>query len=379
MGTPTMTGPVDEAEHGPRDIIFRGSLDEVQEHYLRNGWTDGLPIVPPTRDRVERFVAASGRDPEASMGVLRPERREATVWSCAVNAVMAGCRPEYMPVLLAIVDAICDPRFHIQDAGSTPGWEPLICVSGPVVERLDFNAGTGVMRVGRQANTSIGRFLRLYMRNIAGLRIPPGATDQAAIGYTFNVALAESDSVVREAGLEPVRHSLGFSVSDSIVVVQSARAVSPPIYTSGDTAEEHLQGLRDVIEATLTPSVYRAYVRQRQSPLIVLSPGVTRLLTSAGLDRLAIQRYFARECWIDVHDVEKFAWRTGLTEFSTVAAARSMDIEIRQSGSAQLVPMFIDPAEIMLVVAGNPGRNQSRAYFDNGQQGTRIVRRVLEV
>src|SRR5213595_534129 len=87
---------------------------------------------------------------------------------------MAGCRPEYMPVLVAIVEAIAEPVFRVEDAGSTPGWEPLVIVSGPIAGALDLNHGQGVMRVGRQANTTLGRFLRLYLRNVAGLRIPPG-------------------------------------------------------------------------------------------------------------------------------------------------------------------------------------------------------------
>ena len=95
---------------------------------------------------------------------------------------MAGCRPEYMPVLVAAVEAMCDPRFRIEDAGSTPGWEPLVIVSGPIIKELDLHSGQGVMRVGRQANTSIGRFVRLYLRNVCGYRIPPGAGDKGSIG-----------------------------------------------------------------------------------------------------------------------------------------------------------------------------------------------------
>jgi hypothetical protein len=111
------------------------------------------------------------------LGALPPELRQVTITNIAVNGVMAGCRPEYMPVLVAVVRCLMDPRFRLEDLTSTFGLEPLI-VSGPVVAALNFNTGTGAMRVGRQANTSIGRFLRLLLRNVGGLRIPPARAMQ---------------------------------------------------------------------------------------------------------------------------------------------------------------------------------------------------------
>ena len=164
------------------DIVFSGGFDAVQEHFHELLWSDGLPVVPPTVDRVERFLAFTARDPGEVIGLLAPERREATVWNVAVNGVMAGCRPEYMPVLLAVVEAIADPRFGLENAGSGIGWEPLVTVHGPAIRELGFNFGSGVRRVGRQANTSVGRFLRLYIRNVAGLRIPPGEYDEGRLG-----------------------------------------------------------------------------------------------------------------------------------------------------------------------------------------------------
>ncbi|MFH1652279.1 MAG: UGSC family (seleno)protein, partial [Chloroflexota bacterium] len=199
LATPVKAAPQGR-EPGPRDIVFKGTLDDVHRFFYRNLWTDGLPVIPPTISRVEQFLRFTDHNPEEVIGVLPPETRQATVWNVAVNGVMAGCRPEYMPILLAAVSAVADPVFRLEDAGSTPGWEPLIILNGPVIKELDFNYDAGVMRVGRQANTSIGRFLRLYMRNVAGLRIPPGQTDKATISYTFNVVLPENEDAVAEMG-----------------------------------------------------------------------------------------------------------------------------------------------------------------------------------
>ena len=134
-------------EPGPKDIIFSGTLDQVNEHFNERLWTDGMPVIPPTVDRIERFLRYTDRAPGEVVGICPPDNREATVWNIAATGVMAGCRPEYMPVLLAVVEAVTDPEFRMQDAGSTPGWEPLVVVSGPIVKALDFNSGASVMRI----------------------------------------------------------------------------------------------------------------------------------------------------------------------------------------------------------------------------------------
>ncbi|MEK7701113.1 MAG: UGSC family (seleno)protein, partial [candidate division NC10 bacterium] len=236
LARPVATTATAAVEPGPSDVLFSGTLDEVQDFFYRNLWTDGLPVIPPTIPRVERFLEFTKRSPGDVIGQLLPENRAATVWSIAVNGVMAGCRPEYMPLLVALVEAIAEPEFRVQDAGSTPGWEPLVIVSGPVARALDLNHGQGVMRVGRQANTSLGRFLRLYLRNVAGLRIPPGAGDKGSIASTFNVALAEDEAAAAGMGWTTFGQDQGFAREDSVVTVQSVVSASPPIYTAGTRA-----------------------------------------------------------------------------------------------------------------------------------------------
>lgn len=151
-----------------RDIVFAGTFDEVQEHFLAQEWSEGLPVVPPTIERVERFLKYTDRAPGEVIGNLLPDNREATVWSVAVNGVMSGCRPEYMPVLIAIVEGMADPVFGVEHLGHTPGTETLIVVNGPIVKELGFNYKQAALRPGFQANTSIGRFWRMMMRNVAG-------------------------------------------------------------------------------------------------------------------------------------------------------------------------------------------------------------------
>lgn len=369
-------GHGDAHEYERRRVLFSGGIDEVNDDYYARGWTDGLPVVPPTVDRIEEFLAQVDRDPGEVLGVLRPENREATPWNCAANAVMAGCRPEYMPVLVAIVEAIADPAFHLQDAGSTPGWEPIVCVSGPIVTSLGFNADAGVMRAGCRPNTAIGRFLRLYMRNVAGLRIPPFATDQAGIGYTFNVVLPESRENVERSGWPSIRSDLGFGADESIVLLQSVRSISPPIYSMGSSPGDHIDAISQVARATIESSVHRAYKSGRQFPLLVMTAGVARVLSGEGLSRRDLGQLIAERCLMPLGDIQLWAERTGSSGFVAERSMRSWGWELTTANGELLAPMIVDPGEVLTVVAGNPGRNQTRVYCDNSPQGQRVVKTI---
>lgn len=369
-----------ELEGAEREsIVFAGTLDEVQEHFMRNLWSDGLPIIPPTLDRVASFLRCTDREPSEVIGILPPEQREATVWSVAVNGVMAGCRPEYMPVLLAIVEAVADPTFRLEDAGSTPGWEPLVVLSGAVAERLDFNSGAGVLKTGRQANTSVGRFVRLFMRNVAGLRIPPGVTDQAAIGYTFNCVLAENDQAISELGWEPFRMDEGFGLDDSSVSVQSVITISPPIYSGGRRAEDHLRTIGTFFGRAIGPWVFLALAHEGWHPLLVMSPSIARVMADDGLTKDDIRAWLYDNVRIPAAELEEHAPQVGHTNFNLerlVAEGKAPEAYLESSDPLRLVPQFVKPEWIGIVVAGSAARNQSRAYVSNHGQGVRTSRRV---
>lgn len=376
--TPAAVGP--EGEPAPGDVVCRGDLDEVQQYFEERGWTDGLPIVPPTRDRVEAFLAHTRRDPGEVLGVLAPEPREATVWSVAVNAVMAGCRPEYLPVLLGIVECLADPVFRVADAGSTPGWEPLVVLSGPAVDRLGFNSGTGAMRVGRRANTSVGRFVRLYLRNLAGLRIAPEHTDQGAIATSFNVVLAENDAAVRELGWPSFRRDRGFGDEDSVVTVQSCVTISGPIYSGGDSAADHLRSLALIFGNAIGPWAYTGMEFGAWHPLLVLGPSIARALHRYRVDKDQVRAYLAEHMRISVTELERCAWAVGSTSFRVAELVRRAELDERYAGDdpERLVPMCPRAGAIGIVVAGNESRNQSRGYVQNHVQGAPVSRRIEE-
>jgi hypothetical protein len=359
------------------EVAVRGDLDEIQQEFLARGWSDGMPVIPPTRDRIERFLEHTDRAADESLGTLLPASRAATVWSVAVNGVMAGCRPEYMPLLLAAVECITDPHYAALHAGATPGWEPLVIVSGPVVERFGFETGTGLMRVGTQANTTVGRFMRLFTRNVAGLI--PGQTDKGSIGYTFNVAMAEDPATPTELGWPTYGMDRGFGRNDSVVTVQSVVHVGQPAYTSGGTPEEHLEMLTYYFQAAMGPWAFTGVTKPHQWPVVLLSPSTAAVFARAGWTKDRLRAHLREHARVPARMVVQCAWDTGNLRLDL---ARQVEQGFAPADYAlssdpdRLVPAYPFAEQISIVVAGDPGRNQSKVYINNHNQGIPTSRRI---
>lgn len=186
------------------------------------GWTDGLPVIPPTADRVRAMLEAAGRGPQDEVAYIAHRAVSVTAEKVAVNAVMAGCRPEYMPVVLAAVEAIGDPAWSYHGPGtSTAGAAALILVNGPIARALDVNSGDNLFGPGWRANATIGRALRLVMRNVCGSR--PGTLDRGTLGHPgkLSYVIAENEA---ESPWPPVHVERGFRPDQSTVTVMAAEA-----------------------------------------------------------------------------------------------------------------------------------------------------------
>lgn len=367
-------------EPAPRDIVLRGTLEHINERFYQNMWTDGMPIIPPTIAQVESFLRFTDRAPDDVIGVCPPENRVATIWNVAVTGVMAGCRPEYMPLLIAVVEAVTAPEFRMQDAGSTPGWESLITVSGPIAAQLDFNSGASVMRIGRRANSTVGRFLRLLLRNMAGLRFAPGAGDKGSIAQNFFVALAEDETACAELGWPPYAVDRGFNAGDNVVTVQSVVSVSPPIYSGSEKPEEHARVLAEVIGQSCGYWSPVAMTYAKNDPLIVMSPSVAQVFAANGWTKDRIRQHLYDNAWISAEDAERYAYYVGLTDFSlrNLVAKGLLSAEYCATDDPKrMVRVFLDPQSIGIVVAGDPGRNQSKCYCSNHTQGPPVSRSIV--
>ena len=367
-----------QAEPAPGEIVFRGTFDEVQEHFHRQLWSDGLPVVPPTRERVDAFLRFTDRDPDEVLRAIPQEGREATIRSIAVNAVMAGCRPEYMPLLIAVVEAMCDPNYRVEDSGSTPGWEPVVIVSGPIAKTLDFNSGQGMMRVGRQANTSIGRFVRLYLRNVCGFRIPPGAGDKGSIGQSFLVGMAEDEDAARAIGWPTYGEDRGFQPGENVVTVRSVVAITSPIYSASDRAVEHVQQWTDVIGGSFTYWAHTGFKTGLWSPLIVAGPSIAKVVAGEW-SKDQVRKYLYQHIKVSAEKATHYARMTTTPTFSFENLVRDKLLPPEYAASPdpqRLVNVIIDPAMVEILVAGDAGRNQSRAYMSNHVQGSPTSRRI---
>lgn len=195
---------------------------EANELYQRNGWTDGLPIVAPTEDAVRRCVAAMALTPEHVIGTEPVRRRHITAEKVAIAAVMAGCLPEYMPVVRAVVEAMCEPEFGLHGSTcSTGGAAPMLVVNGPIRKKIAMNATHNAFANASRANASIGRSVRLMLLNVLGGI--PGQLDRATLGHPgkFTFCLAEDEE---DSPWTPLAQERGVAAGRSAVTVMSVES-----------------------------------------------------------------------------------------------------------------------------------------------------------
>ncbi len=208
-----------EAENSPlraRRIEIAPADDEI-EFMFDQGFTDGLPVVPPTPERVMRMLAGTRRDAQQVVAVVPPNMAPATVEKVAINAVLAGCKPAYLPVVIAALEAACSDEFNIHGVmATTMGAAPIMVVNGPIRHRLDMNAGLGVLGRGNRANATIGRALRLCLQNIGGSR--PGGTDRSTLGSPLKFTLCFPEYEER-SNWEPLHVERGFAAEQSVVTL----------------------------------------------------------------------------------------------------------------------------------------------------------------
>jgi hypothetical protein len=367
-------------EPAPREIVFRGTFDEVNDHFEAQGWTDGLPVRPPTVDRIEEFLSYTRREPGEVLGVLHPEGRAVTPWNVAVTGLMAGCRPEYMPVLIAVARAISDPTFKSEDGGSGTGWEPLIILSGPAIEQYDFNSGTGAMRVGRRANTSIGRFAKLLMINLAGQRIPPGTTDKTGVGTSFHVVLAEDEGAVRALGWPTFGDDRGIPAGRSGVTVQSVIGVSPPMFYGRlphNDPFSYLEVVVDVFGKGICGYwVFTGLKFPNWHPTLVLSQEVAKMLADRGWTKDDIRRYVHDRSTVRAGDLLARGKGMTLDIERQVKAGLIPDTYLRSSDPDRLVSTIVRPEWLKIVVAGNPHGPVQQGYMNNHAQGIPVTKLI---
>jgi len=353
-----------------RDIVFEGTFEDVQEHFLEHEWSEGLPVVPPTIEKVEAFLKFTPRKPEEVIGNLLPDTRAATIWSVAVNGVMSGCRPEYMPVLVAIVEAMVDPIFGTEHLGHTPGTETLIILNGPIVKQLNFNCLQGALRPGFQANTSVARFFRMYLRNVAGFL--PHKTDKGCFGGNFRIVLAENEEACAKFGWEPLSVDQGFKAGTNLVTITSCTEATQAIEVGATTAEEILKN----IEARMSDNhlfIQFFFRGMKTRPTVVLTPAVVSVLVAAGYTKAMVKRHFYENTRLWVARLSGMIvnrFYKGISEGNwPEQLGTSMDLN-------RYIQMVSEPDDFMIAISGDPDRDHVMICAENGYIGFPVSREI---
>ena len=312
--------------------------------------------------------------------MLLPDKRAATVWSIAVNGVMAGCRPEYMPILVALIEAMCDPEYGVEHSGNTPGGDTLIILNGPIIKELGFNFTQGALRDGFLPNTSIGRFWRLYLRNVAGFL--PHKTDKATFGNTWRVVLAENEDVLAKIGWEPTSVEMGFKAGDNTVTIARYTGGGSLSSVSGATPGEMLPYLADSLQKfnnwqiTFTTSHGNGTLR----PLAVISPIIAETIAKAGWSKAAVKKYLYDHARRSARDFERQlrVWNIrGVWDLKDDVKHKRIPKAFYESDDPdRMVPIVWEPEDFMIAVAGDPLRNNAYVFAHNGFLGYPVGKKI---
>ena len=265
------------------------AVENLNQLFMDNEWADGLPILPPTPERVKWMLSGTSRSPQEKIGTISPRNGMATVEKIAINAVMAGAKPEYLPVIITVIEGLADEGFdELHFLTSTGSFNLVITVSGPIVKEIGMNAGLGLWSYGNRANSTIGRAVRLAMINMGHLW--PGVNDMALVGraspHTFLVIAENQDF----SPWEPYHVSQGFKSEDSCVTLDVVGGYSPggrlSFYGGGAVALVSPEGILESVVERWTEG------GRPQRNILVLNPEVARELHSRlGYTRKSLQAY----------------------------------------------------------------------------------------
>ena len=317
-----MPGTLTSKRHRVEDVA-----DPI-EFCFQQGWTDGLPVVPPTAERVGALLEAARLDPKQEIGFVAHRAVSVTAEKVAINAVMAGCRPEYMPVVVAAVEGIVDPRWSYHGPGtSTAGAAVLMIVNGPIARALDINAGDNLFGPGWRANLTIGRAVRLVMRNVCGSI--PGTLDRGTLGHPgkLSYVIAENEA---DSPWTPLHVERGFRAEQSTVTVMAAEAPHQFYNQLSSGAEGVLTTLCDDMRIS-------GNVMGQPHYALVIAGEHMRTIAGDGWDKKRIRQ---------------FVWENTQNSHAHLKRTQRMTGALQPGDETKLRPLVAVPDDILVVAAG---------------------------
>ncbi len=337
-------------------------MDEL-ETWFDKGVTDGLPVIPPTRERVERMLGGTARDRAELVGEVPPNYGRATVEKVAINAVMAGCRADYLPVVLAAVEAACDPAFALHGMSTSTHFSaPLIVVNGPIRGRIGVNCSFGVFGPGFRANATIGRALRLIMINLGGAK--PGETSMSTFGhpgrYTYCIGEFEEASPWPALSVER-----GVPAGQSAVTLFAGEAPHGISDHASRTARELAGSIGWSMSGLWNIKHFPLY----SHTMLVVGPEHARTLADEGWSKEDLKRH--------LHETVRVPFRNLLPEADNGEGTNLRFGKGLKPEPDDLISKFPSPAELHVVVAGGTAGRFSMAI--PGWLGTRNGSRPVTV
>lgn len=337
------------------------------EIWFEKGVTDGLPVIPPTRERVERMLGGTGRARDELLGEMAPNYGRLTVEKAAINAVLAGCRPDYLPVVIAAAVCACDPAFNLHGVTtSTHFAAPLIVVNGPIRERIGLNSAFGVFGPGYRANATIGRTLRLLMINVGGAR--PGEISMSTFGHPgrYTYCIAENEEASPWA---PYHTGRGFAATASTVTLFAGEAPHGISDHSSRTARALAGSLGWSMAGLWNSKHFPLY----SHTMLVIGPEHARTLADDGWSKEDLKRHLfetVRRPYRALLPDEDHGEGTNL-RFGTTGPRPESETPI---------PKFPSAEEIHVVVAGGTAGRFSVAIpgWLGTRNGSRPVTRAVE-
>lgn len=345
------------------------SYEAMLDEFDRREWGDGLPVVPPTPDRVAKFVDAAGKPGTDVIGDIPPSWGEATVEKVAINAVMAGCRPEYMPVVLTALEAMLTAPFNLYGLqATTHPAAPLVVVSGPVADRLGINSGYGAFGPGWRPNATIGRAIRLVLLDIGAAR--PGIGDRSTQGqpskYTYCVA--ENDDATP---WEPFRVSEGFDINDSVLFVA---AVENPHNINDHGSFTGKQILTTIAGAMTNGGANNLYMGGTETFLFIC-PEHANQIAADGYGRTDIQQFLFEKARTPVSML-------GSGQLQYMRQRHRANPRYKELGmdapDLKSIPMMSRPEDLKIVVLGGAGKHSSWTP-PTGTLSHYVMRRLPEI
>ena len=335
------------------------------EFFFEKEWSDGLPVVVPTEEHLADMLAATARDPEECIGLVPPLMAPATVRAVALHAIMAGCKPAYLPVVLGATECLLEERFNLLLLqATTSAGAPFVLVNGPYAKEIGLNGGMGCFGPGFRANATIGRTLRLLMMNLGGGL--PGVTALSGFGgpWRYTYCIAENEAESPWASYATAR---GFGPDDNVV---TAIPLEGPVLVwddASETPERLVVAIADMMSAIGGCNIYR-----QADMAVVLSPQHAEVFAKAGLSRDEVHALLIERAGRKLGEIRRGGiWRGA-------AGAQRWAFSVDLDDDDAFVPAIGDPGDLHLIVAGGSGAPAS-LVMHGITVASRAVSRVYRV